>query len=154
MRARAPFLSIVRVVVLLILACPALALAIPELVVSPTAGVNSLTLDGAGNSSTRIVKIADLSLSTNAAQGFTLSVSSGSLTKAGGTPIPFQVALVADEAAPPVASNFTVPSGSTLLYSTSSPGALNLDLYIKYRSADLQDPGTYSASVNLSIVDN
>lgn len=149
-----PARSIVRAALFWVMASPLAALALPELVVSSASGANNLTMDGAGSSNTRIVKVADLSLSTDASQGFTLSVTSGSLTKAGGNPIPFQVALVADEGAPPSAAAFTVPSGSTLFFSTSDAGSTQKDLYIKYRSADLQDPGTYSASIDLSIADN
>jgi hypothetical protein len=154
MRARAPAPSVIRLAALLALGCPALALAAPELAVSATAGASNLTMDGAGSSSTRIVKIADLSLSTDDEQGLTLSVSSGSLTKAGGSPVPFQVALVADEAAAPSAAAFTTSSGGTLFHSTGGAGSLGLDLYIKYRSANLQDPGAYSASIDLGVVDN
>jgi hypothetical protein len=151
---RAPSLLIVRFVALLSALHGALASATPNVSATATSAANNLTMDGGGSSSVRIVKIADLSLSTDDADGFLLSVSSGSLTKAGGSPVPFQVALVANEAAPPSAAAFTVSSGGTLTHSTTSAGAESVDLYIKYQSANLQDPGTYSASINLSIVDN
>ena len=151
---RPPALSIVRVAALLSLMCSGMAQATPDVTASATAGASNLTMDGAGGSSTHIVKVANLSLSTDVSAGFTLSVSSGSLTKTGGTSVPFKVALVADEAAPPAEGDFTVSSGSTLLHSTSSAGAENVDLYIKYQSATLQDPGPYSASISLNIVDN
>jgi hypothetical protein len=151
---RPPALSIARVTVLLTFLQATLANAAPDLVVSATANVNNLTMDGAGSSTIRIVKVANLSLSTINAQGFTLSVTSGSLTKAGGSPIPFQVALVGDEVTAPTAAAFTVSSGGTLLHSTNIAGAQDVDLYIKYQSANLQDPGAYSASMNLNIIDN
>ena len=152
MRSYAP--SLLRAASLLLLMNAALALATPEVAATPTAGASNLTMDGAGSAQTRIVKIADLSVSTDDPQGFTLSITSGNLTKAGGSAIPFQVALVGDEAAAPASSAFTVASGGALLRTTSTAGALPLDLYIKYRAADLQDPGVYSASIGLDIIDN
>jgi hypothetical protein len=152
MRAPSPF--IVRVVALLSMFHGVTANAVPNVSATATSAANNLTMDGEGSSSVRIVKVADLSLSTDDADGFMLSVSSGSLTKAGGSPVPFQVALVANEAAPPSGAAFNVSSGGTLTHSTTSAGSQSVDLYIKYQSANLQDPGSYSASINLSIADN
>jgi hypothetical protein len=110
-------------------------------------------MEGAGSSSLHIVKVADLSLSTDDVDGFILSVSSGNLTKTGGASVPFQVLVVAHGAATPTAGDFTVASGDTLPHMTSNAGAVEVDLYIKYQSANLQDPGPYSASISLSILD-
>lgn len=141
--------------VLVLAASTAVALATPSVTVSPVPGAGALVLDGQGSATTRIAKIADVSLSTDASSGFTVSVSSGSLTKADGrTPIPFQVVLVADGASAPLASAFTTPSGTTYSWSSAGPGALEKDLYIKYTPAALQDPGAYTASVDIDVVDN
>ena len=67
------------------------AVAIPSLTTSPTSVTTMLDLDGTGNSFTHIVKVADISASTDNAQGFTLVINSGTLSKPGGTAIPFQV---------------------------------------------------------------
>src|SRR5689334_21910892 len=89
---------------------PALAASVDA---EPTAGTVGLILDGEGSSQTRIVKIADLTLGTADARGCTVWVSSGILVRVGGTPIPFQVAIVAHAASPPPAASFTVPPGAT-----------------------------------------
>jgi hypothetical protein len=112
-----------------------------------------LAMDGAGLITTHIVKIAVVELSSDRPLGFTLSISAGRLMKGGGRAIPFQVTAVDHAAAPPTASAFTAPSGS--LYTLAmGPGTYGKDLYIKYSAAALQDPGTYSASLELDVVDN
>lgn len=141
--------------VCVLVATTSAAFAVPSVTVSPDAGAGALVLDGTGSSTTRIVKIADVSLWTDAAGGSIVSITPGSLTKADGrTPVPLQVVLVADGASAPLAAAFTTPAGTTYTWSSTGPGALERDLYIKYRPADLQDPGTYTASVDLDVVDN
>ena len=120
---------------------------------TPSAGATDLTLDGEGTSSTHIIKVADLSLWTDSSAGFTVNVTSGVLSKSGGTSVPFKVALVADGAATPGAGAFTVPSGMTLSFSSFVPGAVEKDLYIMYTPAALQDPGPYAATIDVDIVD-
>lgn len=136
-------------------ATTSVALATPSVTVSPAAGAGALVLDGEGSSTTHVVKLADVSLWTDAANGFIVSISSGNLTKADGrTPVPFQVVLVADGASAPLASAFTTPSGTTYTWSSAGSGAIEKDLYIKYTPAGLQDPGAYIASVDIDVVDN
>lgn len=118
-----------------------------------TAGATSLDLDGDGTSSEHIVKVADLSMSTNNEQGFTLTFSGGNLTKTGGTSIAYSVVTVADAAAAPLTGDLGWATGSTT-YATSAAGDAARDLYIKYTPATLQDPGTYSGSISLSVSDN
>lgn len=138
-----------------VLASSTVALATPSVTATATSGATVLVLDGEGSATTHVVKIADVSLWTDAAAGLTVSISSGSLTKADGrTPIPFQVLLVDDGAAAPAAAAFTTPSGTTYTWSSTSAGSFERDLYIKYTPASLQDPGAYTASVDLSVVDN
>jgi len=119
-----------------------------------TLGASGLVLDGRGIATTRIVKVAAISFSTDTAAGLTLTIASGSLTKAGGTPVAFQVVLVARDAAAPSSGAFTTPSGSSYQVSTASPSTVERDLYIMYRAAALQDPGTYSATIDLDVFDN
>ncbi|MBN3893073.1 MAG: hypothetical protein HWQ43_29445 [Nostoc sp. JL31] len=117
--------------------------------------VNNLTLDGQGSASTHIVKVADLELSTTDPDGFTLTISSQSLTKSGGeTPIPFQITTVATGSASPSASDFSVSPGNNYTISTTSAGSSLKEMYIKYTPAALQDPGAYNTSISLIVTDN
>jgi hypothetical protein len=134
------------------LASPALATS--AVTASATASATSLILDGEGGASTHIVKVADLALTTDRATGFTLTISSGSLTKSGATAIGFQIALVAHGAGAPSGVAFIVASGSNLTLSTTSAGPVEKDLYIQYTPAALQDPGAYGTSIDVSILDN
>lgn len=118
----------------------------------PTLQASSLLLNTAD---TRILKVADLSISSSAGPGFSLSITSGALAKGDGqTPIPFQVVTVADQAPAPTAADFTSPSGAVYVFSTTSPGSVVRALYIRYQAAALQDPGNYNASIEVTVVDN
>lgn len=129
--------------------------AAPSVSAASTAGASGLDLDGEGSSQTHIVKVADLAASTDGAAGFTVSIGSGSLQHGQSvTPIAFQAALVSDGSAPPSSSAFSVASGGIWSWTTSSAGADVTDLYIMYSPADLQNPGSYSAAISISIVDN
>jgi len=150
---RCPVSSVVLAAVL-VLGGRGPAFATSSVTATNTAGATNLGLDGEGSASTHIVKVADLSLSTDSSSGFTLSITSGSLTKAGGTPVPFQVALVDHNAGAPSSGAFMVASGSPYLLVTSAAGSLEKDLYIKYTPASLQDPGGYAAVIAVDIVDN
>jgi hypothetical protein len=153
MRPFGPTLGVASACVLV--ATSTLAFATPDLTTQATAGATSLGMDGRGNASTHIFKIAELSISTSSASGFLLSVSSGNLAKGdGSTPVHVQVAVVDHDAAAPSSAAFTSPSGMTYTFATTHSGAVQKDLYIKYTPAALQDPGTYSASVDLGVVDN
>jgi len=121
---------------------------------SQVAQATALELDGTGSATVHIVRVADIVAMTNSANGFTLSISSGSLTKAGGQPVAFQVALVDHDTPPPTTSSFTTSSGTTYILITSGAVSTDKDLYIRYRSATLQDPGAYSAGIVLDIADN
>ena len=101
----------------------------------------------------QIVKVADVVASTNNEQGLTLTASSGSLAKGGGTSIPFQVTSV-DEAATPASGAFLIASGSSYTRGTSAAGSINWDLFIMYTPATLQDPGDYTGVIHLSVSDN
>jgi len=136
----------------LLVAKPAIARV--SLVTNPASTATSLDLNGRGNSSTHIVKVADIYLSTNKPQGFTVTISSSSLSKPGGTSIPFQITTVADGAGTPSAGSFTTPSGQNYTFSTSVAGTADRGVYIRYLPAALQDPGSYSASITITASDN
>lgn len=130
------------------------AFSLPAITSSTTSVASNLILDGEGNASTHIVKVANLELSTDDPDGLTLTIDSESLTKSGETPIPFQVTTVSTGSGSPSASDFTVSSSSNYTVSTSSAGSSAKDLYIRYTPAALQDPGAYSASIPLVVTDN
>lgn len=140
---------------LLVAMLPATALAAPLVTVSAVAAAGDLPMDGQGTSSTRVVKIADVSFSTASSNGLTVRITSGQLTNADGrTPVAFRVLLVDDGASAPASSAFTTPSGDLYSFPTSTAGSAAKDLYISYTPAALQDPGTYTANVDVSVVDN
>ena len=126
------------------------------LTTSPTTGSNSaasLPLDNVGP---QIVKIADLAINTNNNTGYTLTVSSGNLTKTGGANIPFQVAVTEDNTAA-ATGDFTVASGTGYTHATTAAnaaGTAGKDLAIKFTPNALQDPGEYTASVSVTVADN
>jgi hypothetical protein len=130
------------------------AAAASAVTVQATAAAATLEVDGEGSASTHVVKVADVSLSSDGASGLTVYVTGASLTSTGGHPIAFQLLLVADGATSPSPSDFTTPAGTTYVFSTSAPGTASRDLYIKYTPAALQDPGAYTATIDLSVVDN
>lgn len=130
------------------------AFALPTLTTTPSSNASNLTLDGEGSTSSRIVKVATLTASTINLTGFTLTISSSSIGKSGGTPIGFQVVTVNSGDPPPTAAEFTVPSGNNYEYATSLAGTENRDIYIYYTPGILQDPGSYSGSILVNISDN
>ncbi len=137
----------------LLLGVTASALAAPPSVTATaTAGATNLSMDSGGSTVTRIVKVADVSIASDGVNSFTLSVTSGTLTKPGATAVPFQVALVDVTAQSPSASAFTTPPGTLLTYGGS--GSLQVALYIKYSLPVYQDPGTYSTQIGLEIFAN
>lgn len=127
---------------------------LPSLSTSSTAMTTHLDLDGEGTATTHIVKVADITISTDSATGLILYVTSGSLAKVDGADIDFQVTTVEDEAIAPSHGDFTVFSGNTYTYVTPAATAESRDVYIRYTPNPLQDPGSYSALIQLSVADN
>ncbi len=119
-----------------------------------TAGASTLDLDGDGSAAEHIVKVADLAIATNNEQGYTLTVTSGNLTKDGGTSIAYKVTTVDDAAAAPATGAFTIASGTAYTVPTTAAGSVPKDLYIQYTPAALQDAGAYVATINLTVADN
>jgi len=101
-----------------------------------------------------IAKVADIEMSTNNAQGLTLTASSGSLTHTGGADITFQVTSVTDAATAPIAADFAIASGANYTVGTTVAGADNNDLYILYTPSGTQDPGAYAGLITLTVIDN
>ncbi len=123
------------------------AIANPSVSVNIMQSANSLILDGEGQATTHIVKVATITLSTDSNKGFTVTISSGNLTKASlETPISYQVISVISGDNPPSSGGFTVASGNNYTFATNQAGSQNRDLYILYTPANLQDPGTYIAN--------
>jgi hypothetical protein len=117
---------------------------------SATGTASALDLSGGQ----KIAKVADLTIATNNEQGVTLTVSSGDLTKTGGTSIAYQVTSVDDGDSAPDATAFTIDSGTDYTVGNTTSGSFNQDLYIMYTPLTLQDPGHYAATINLSVADN
>jgi hypothetical protein len=132
-----------------------LALADTNVSPVPASQAESLPLDGQGTSIERIVKVADLDISSDAASGYTLTVTSGSLGKSDAqTPVPFQVVTVAEGAPAPTRADFTTASGAPYVYKATAAGIHTRQLFIRYIAAEYQDPGAYRASVSVSVIDN
>lgn len=130
------------------------AIAQVTLNINSTYAATALDLDGQGNASTHIVKVADLHIATDNAQGFTLTITPDRLTKVNGTDIEFEVVTVADGESSPSTSAFTVSSGHNYTYSTDQAGAGDRDLYIRYIPHIFQDPGVYIAAIQITVINN
>jgi len=130
------------------------AMALPILDTTMSAIATALDLDGEGTATTHIVKVADVEISTENSNGLTLTITSGTLTKFGGEEISFQVTTVANNSNSPESSEFTVSSGDSYIYATDSATVESRDVYIRYTPQLLQDPGTYEATLELSVTDN
>jgi hypothetical protein len=120
---------------------------------TPTAGAGTLSL---GSATQRIVQVADIAIATNNEQGYTLTVTSGNLTKTNGTSIAYQVATTNDGTAA-VAGDFGVASGTDYTFTTvaaNASGTNGRDLSIMYTPAALQDPGTYAGTITVTVADN
>jgi hypothetical protein len=106
------------------------------------------------SSGEKIIQVADLGLSTNNSTGYTLEASSGNLTNEDSVTMAYQVTTIADGGTAPATGDFGIASGTPYTVSTSAAGTAAQDLYIKYTPAALQDPGTYTGSVSLTVTDN
>jgi hypothetical protein len=114
---------------------------------TPTSGVSTLDLSGGE----KIVKIADVAMGTNNETGLTLTVTPHPMTKTGGTTITVKVTTVDDGDDPPLTGAF---STGAFEVGSSGSGPFAQDLYIKYTPLNLQDPGDYAGTVDLSVSDN
>jgi hypothetical protein len=133
----------------------------PILALTTTPDAGNLTLDLAGTSATasavaKTVRVATLDLVTNNSQGLLLTATWLDMknvtdTKAGNDTVPFQVTSVPSTDAAPTAFE---ASTTTYTYNRASEGAETRHLYIKYTAPALLDPGTYEATINLTVTDN
>ncbi|MFZ4558148.1 MAG: hypothetical protein ACOYN8_17420 [Pseudanabaena sp.] len=122
---------------------------------STTSSASNLPLDGTNSSTTHIVKISTLALSTNSSKGFTVTISSGNITKIGQeTPIAYNVTTLPSGTNAPSGADFSVTSGNNYTFATNEVGSQSRDLYIFYTPAKMQDPGVYNANIIVSIADN
>lgn len=123
---------------------------------TPTVTAGSLPLDGAAANNQQIVQVADLGINTNNEQGYTLTVTSGDLTKSGGTAISYQTTTTATGVSA-VTGDFTVASGLDHTFATSAANAAasgDRDLWVQYTPAALQDPGSYTGAITVTVADN
>lgn len=121
-----------------------------------TAEAAALTLQGGG--ADVIVQIADVLLTTNNAGGVAMSTAgAGSITSSTGgtTTIPFDLVSVDDGVTAPAAGAFTAGAYAQNFTTgfDGTTGQLPVDLYIRYDSPDLVDPGAYGATVTLEVAD-
>lgn len=130
---------------------------------TPDAGAGTLALDGAAAGTAQITQVAALDSYTNNNSGYTLAATLTSMTKTGGDPIHFQVTTVAGGSAAPAAAAFhatvSTEAGAAIanLHSTTAANAAGgdlRDLYIYYTPNALQDPGSYSGTIALTVTDN
>ena len=122
------------------------------LVINTTGSETALPLSTATQ---QIVQVAGLAISTNNEQGYTLTATSGNLTRTGGTSIAYQVTTTA-AGIPAVTGDFTVPSGTPYTVGSTAANAANTNgraLHIMYTPAALQDPGEYLGTINLTVAD-
>ncbi|MEH1917838.1 hypothetical protein [Nostoc sp.] len=120
-----------------------------------TAGATALNLGGEGTIVTdAVVKVADLTMSTNNASGLKISLVGGTLigTLTGiGTPITYQVAVATNGQTPATGDYSANISGLSV---SNSPAEVEKDLYIRYSAPAINDPDTYEGSILLTVADN
>lgn len=130
------------------------SLAVPSVTANATNNPTNLPIAGAA-ATTEIRQVADLEISTTATGGLKFVINQSSLTQTDGiTPVPVQFLAIADGSGAPAGSAFTTAATSDYEYVTNTAGTTNLDLYIKYTTGQLQDPGNYAATLQLSVADN
>jgi hypothetical protein len=119
-------------------------------------GLPPRVVDGAGG---HVVKVADVVIGTSGPRGFTLVADPAAMRRDGRPPIPVQVTIVPEGAGAPDASRFTTPAGARHRFSTTAPGSVLLQIYVRY----VPSPGTdrlvpdrrsYTASMSVTARDN
>ncbi len=121
-----------------------------------TAAAAALALQGGGTDV--IVQIADVLLTTNNTGGIAMSTAgAGSIVSSDGgvTTIAFDLVAVDDGVAAPAAGAFTAGAYAQNFTTgfDGTTGQLPVDLYMRYDSPVLVDPGTYGATVTLVVAD-
>lgn len=103
------------------------------------------------------VKVADLTMGTNNSTGLTVTAT-GILTLAkttgsNATPVPFTVGIVAGASGTP--ASYAITATTVFATTTAAAPSTAHSLYIKYSTdASFQDPGSYAATVVLTVADN
>lgn len=123
------------------------------LAVTSTATTHTATL-GAGE---KIEKVSDIGLTTNNTTGLTLTVAAGTLKNTTDTKSPSSVGFVVttqDDGTVTLPASTSFPTGTYTFATTAASDNLQRDLYIKYSSDSLIDPGTYSGTISLTVADN
>lgn len=119
-----------------------------------TAAAGALNLYGAGTAGPNtVVKVADMALITNNADGVTLTATAtGNLVNVANnaTPLAYQVLIVADAAAAPADTAFSSTTDAKAVTNFVS-GAAARDLYIEYDAPALLDFGTYTGAITVSV---
>ncbi|ASC71342.1 uncharacterized protein XM38_022940 [Halomicronema hongdechloris C2206] len=119
-----------------------------------TPGASALSLGGEGTAAAdTVAQVADLALESNSSDGVTLTAAADGLLTNGTDSLAYQVLIVADGAAAPVATDFSADNDSKNVTDFTS-GAAARDLYIEYDAPDLLDPGTYTSSITVTVTDN
>lgn len=131
-----------------------LAMGASTATLSATPAAAALQLGGTGRALTQIVKVADLTISTDSPGGCAVTVSTRALTNRDGeTPIALEVLAVLDGAPAPIAADFSASSAGTHTFRIRSAGMQLFDIYIRFSSRRQQDPGTYSSSLIIHATD-
>lgn len=124
----------------------------PFVTATETLNANDLNIDGTGSASLTIVQVGDVVVNTLGESPHRLDITPNSITKAlAGPDVTLEVTTLVDSG-----GGTSVPSSASFssgVYSVCIDGntSTDLDVYIKYTPAPLQDPGNYSGSLNLSI---
>ena len=127
----------------------------PSVTAVASSSASSLALDGEGNNTPRIVKVADVTIVAAGSHGYTLRVTPTTLAKGDGVdPIGYQVVSVDSNAPAPDASAFTAAANAEQVFVDGAPGSFVRAIYIRYTARSLQDPGTYLSSLNITATDN
>lgn len=135
-----------------------------NIAITPVGGVDTgLDLGGEGvDNGETIVKVADITITTNNNTGLSLTLTSGNLTAGGDTNLPYQVASTADTVAA-VTADFSVASGTAKVENFTqvggaapnlgADGSLARDVSISYDPPQNLDAGAYTATITLSVAD-
>lgn len=124
----------------------------PFVTATETPGASDLNIDGTGTASLTIVQVGDVVVDTTGESAHRLDITPNAITKAlAGPDVTLEVTALVDPG-----GGTSTPSSASFssgVYSVCIDGntSTDFDVYIKYTPAPLQDPGSYSGSLDLSI---
>lgn len=117
-----------------------------------TAGAVALDFDG--GSAELIVKVSDCSATTNDDSGLTITFDpDAAFVGSAADTIAFSVESVTDAAAPPLTGDFPGNDVNDT-WATAASGATDTDVYIKFTQDPTVHPGTYTANIAVTSIDN